>query len=107
MSTTDTFKAGYYYKAYVDVQTKTGYMFPLYDNGTSILPDITATVNGKTARVIKTYEQDPLYYATLEIEFGRCSERIIKQVELNGVTEPVAGARPSYAGTVGGTGLYP
>ena len=104
MDTTDTFKAGYYYRAFVDIQTKNGYMFPLYDNGTSIVPDITATVNGKTARVIKTYEQDPLYYATLEIEFGRCSERIIKQVELNGVTEPVAGARPSYTGTVGGTG---
>ena len=104
MDTTDTFKAGYYYRAFVDIHTKNGYMFPRIYDGVKYVPDIIATVNGREAEVIKTYEQSELYYATLVINFGRCSERYIKQVELNGVTTPVGGQHPSYTGTVGGTG---
>ena len=104
MATTDTFRAGYYYRVFLDVQTKNGYMFPTCYDGMKDVPDITATVNGKTATVTKMYEKEALYYATLEVNFGRCSEYYIKQVELNDVVTPVAGAHPSYTATVGGTG---
>ena len=46
------FWSGYYYKLVVDIRTNNGYEFPLYDNGSSIVPDVPATVNGYTANVI-------------------------------------------------------
>ena len=98
-----TFMSGYYYKFYVDIQTESGYEFPLYDNGT-IQPDVSATVNGYYARVIKAYDQDPSTYITVEYDFGMCNDTIVEQIAVVDVTAPVAGERPNYTYNILGSG---
>ena len=100
---THTFMSGYYYKLYVDIQTASGYEFPLYDNGT-IQPDVSATVNGYYARVIKAYDQDPSTYITVEYDFGICNDSIVEQIAVVDVTAPVAGERPNYTYNILGSG---
>lgn len=98
-----TFMSGYYYKLYVDIQTASGYEFPLIDNGT-IQPDVSATVNGYYARVIKAYDQDPSTYITVEYDFGMCNDTIVEQIAVVDVTAPVAGERPNYTYNILGSG---
>ena len=98
-----TFMSGYYYKLYVDIQTASGYEFPLIDNGT-IQPDVSATVNGYYARVIKAYDQDPSTYITVEYNFGMCNDSIVEQIAVVDVTAPVAGERPNYTYNILGSG---
>ena len=98
-----TFMAGYYYKLYVDIQTASGYEFPLIDNGT-IQPDVSATVNGYYARVIKAYDQDPSTYITVEYNFGMCNDSVVEQITVVDVTAPVAGERPNYIYNILGSG---
>lgn len=97
------FMSGYYYKFVVDIQTKSGYEFPLVDVGT-IQPDVTATVNGYSANVIKAYEQDPSRYITVEYNFGECSDSVVNNIIVENVTPPVAGEKPNYTYSVRGTG---
>jgi len=104
MQTTDTFQAGYYYKLHADVVTKNKALFPLYDDGTKIMPDVSATVNGYTARAIKAYDQDPSYYITVEYDFGMCNDSVIEEITVVDVVEPVPGERPSYTYHILGTG---
>ena len=98
-----TFMAGYYYKLYVDIQTASGYEFPLIDNGT-IQPDVSATVNGYYARVIKAYDQDPSTYITVEYNFGECNDSIVEKIAVVDVAAPVAGERPNYTYNILGSG---
>ena len=98
-----TFMSGYYYKLYVDIQTASGYEFPLYDNGT-IQPDVSATVNGYYARVIKAYDQDPSRYITVEYNFGECNDSVVEKIAVVDVTAPVAGERPNYTYNILGSG---
>ncbi len=99
-----TFMSGYYYKVCVDIHTNNGYEFPLYDNGSSIVPGVSATVNGYNANVIKAYDQDPSSYITVEYNFGECNDSVIEEVKIVGVTEPVAGEYPTYSYSILGSG---
>ena len=104
MNANSTFMSGYYYKFVVDIQTKSGYEFPLYDNGSSIVPDVSATVNGYYADVIKAYDQDSSHYITVEYNFGACSDSIIENIIVENVTAPVAGEKPTYTYSIRGSG---
>lgn len=106
MEPSSKFQSGYYYKFYVDIRTDNGYEFPLYDNGSSILPNVSATVNGHYAKVIKAYEQDPSRYITVEYDFGECNDSVIEEVKIVNVKEPVAGEYPTYTASVLGTGYH-
>ena len=97
------FMSGYYYKLVVDIRTNNGYEFPLIDNGT-IQPNVSATVNGYYANVIKAYEQDPSRYITVEYDFGECSDSIVEKITVENVTAPVAGEKPNYNCSVRGSG---
>ena len=99
-----TFMAGYYYKLYVDIQTASGYEFPLYDDGSSIQPNVSATVNGYYARVIKAYDQDPSTYITVEYNFGECNDSVVEKIAVVDVTAPVAGEPPNYTYNILGSG---
>lgn len=98
------FWSGYYYKLVVDIRTNNGYEFPVYDNGSSIIPDVSATVNGYYADVIKAYDQDPSRYITVEYNFGECSDSVVNSIIVENVTPPVAGQKPDYNWSVRGTG---
>ncbi|MBR5524453.1 MAG: hypothetical protein IKU51_04215, partial [Clostridia bacterium] len=99
-----TFMAGYYYKFVVDIQTAKGYEFPLHDDGGRIMPNVSATVNGYYAKVIKAYDQDPSTYITVEYNFGECNESVVNKVTVVDVTPPVAGEYPTYVYNILGTG---
>jgi len=104
MSRTDKYKAGYYYRLYVDVNTLNGNQFAVYDNGSSIVPDVSATVNGYYANVIKAYEQDPSEYITVKYDFGICNDSVIESVAVVDVKAPVAGENPQFVCNLLGTG---
>ena len=97
------FTADYSYKFVVDIRTNNGYEFPLIDNGT-IQPNVSATVNGYYANVIKAYEQDPSRYITVEYNFGECSDSIVEKITVENVTAPVAGEKPNYNYSIRGGG---
>ena len=98
-----SFMSGYYYKLVVDIRTNNGYEFPLIDNGT-IQPNVSATVNGYYANVIKAYEQDPSRYITVEYNFGECSDSIVEKITVENVKAPVAGEKPNYNYSIRGGG---
>ena len=98
-----SFTSGYYYKLVVDIHTANGYEFPLTDNGT-VQPNVSATVNGYSATVIKAYDQDPSRYITVEYNFGECNDSVVEQIIVENVTAPVAGQKPCYNWSVRGTG---
>jgi len=97
------FTADYYYKFVVDIRTNNGYEFPLIDNGT-IQPNVSATVNGYYANVIKAYDQDSSRYITVEYNFGECSDSIVEKITVEKVTAPVAGEKPNYNYSIRGGG---
>ncbi|MBQ4282601.1 MAG: hypothetical protein IJB96_01580, partial [Lachnospira sp.] len=99
-----TFLSGYYYKLYVDIRTRDDYEFPVYDNGITIMPYVTATVNGHTANVIKAYEQDPGRYITVEYDFGECNDSMVESIIVIDVKQPVAGECPTYLCSTLGSG---
>ena len=104
MDINDVFITGKYYKFYTDIKTASGNMFPLYDNGVSIVPNVSATVNGYYANVIKAYDQDPSTYITVEYNFGMCNDSVIENITVVDVTAPVAGEHPSYTYNILGSG---
>jgi len=97
--------AGYYYKLVVDIRTKNGYEFPIIDTGT-IQPNVSATVNGYYATVIKAYDQDVSRYITVEYNFGECNDSVIETIVIENVTTPVAGEKPTYSASIRGSGYY-
>ena len=98
-----TFMSGYYYKLVVDIRTSNGYEFPLIDNGT-IQPNVSATVNGYYASVIKAYDQDPSTYITVEYNFGECNDSVVENITVENVIAPVAGEKPNYSYSIRGNG---
>jgi len=104
IDTSSKFAADYYYKFVVDIRTNNGYEFPVYDNGSSIVPDVSATVNGYYAKVIKAYDQDPSRYITVEYNFGECNDSVVNSIIVENVTAPVAGERPTYTYSIRGSG---
>ena len=72
------------------VRTTDGNEFTLYDNGVSIVPNVSATVNGYYANVIKAYDQDPSRVIVVEYDFGMCNDSVIENITVVDVTEPVA-----------------
>ncbi len=104
MQPTDRFVAGKYYKFYVDIRTMNGYEFPVYDNGSSVVPDVLAMVNGYTANVIKAYDQDPGRYITVEYNFGECNDSVVENIIVMDVKQPVAGELPTYTYNILGSG---
>jgi len=98
-----TFMSGYYYKLYVDIRTNNGYEFPLIDMGT-IQPDVSATVNGYYANVIKANDQDPSRYITVEYNFGECNDDVVENIAITNIDAPVAGQTPDYMANCFGTG---
>ena len=104
MDINDVFITGKYYKFVVDIKTASGNMFPLYDNGSSIVPDVSATVNGYYANVIKAYDQDPSTYITVEYNFGMCNDDVVENITITNIDAPVAGQTPDYTANCFGTG---
>ena len=104
MSQGDKFVAGKYYKFSTWVRTADGYEFPLYDNGVSIVPNVSATVNGYYANVTKAYDQDPSRVIVVEYDFGMCNDSVIENITVVDVTAPVAGEYPSYTYNILGSG---
>lgn len=104
MDINDVFITGKYYKFVVDIKTASGNMFPLYDNGSSIVPDVSATVNGYYARVIKAYDQDPSTYITVEYNFGMCNDDVVENITITNIDAPVPGQTPDYTANCFGTG---
>ena len=104
MSQGSTFVAGKYYKFSTWVRTTDGNEFPLYDNGVSIVPNVSATVNGYYANVIKAYDQDPSRVIVVEYDFGMCNDSVIENITVVDVTEPVACEYPSYTYNILGSG---
>ena len=103
MTSGDKFVGGKYYKVEMEVMTHSGYEFALKDVGT-IQPDVSATVNGYEATVVKTYEQDPSENITVQYNFGICNDTIIENIEILNVTAPVAGEKPRYTYSISGSG---
>ena len=102
----ETFRGNYYYRFVTDIRTNSGYAFATYDDGTRIVPDVTATVNGGTAKVTKAYEQDPSRHITVEYNFGICNDSVIEMVMVEDLTIPVAGQKPDYSAIVLGNGYH-
>lgn len=101
MSASTKFKAGYYYKLHVEIETRAGYEFPLDE----ILDPVPyATVNGFTATVKRVYDQDPTDYIAVEYNFGECNDSIIEKVVIQDIVAPVAGAKPQYSCKLSGNG---
>ena len=105
MTSGDKFIGGKYYKVEMEVRTHTGYEFALKDVG-SIQPDVSATVNGYKATVIKTYDQDPSESITVQYNFGLCNDTIIEEINIVDVPKPVPGEKPVYTVAVSGTGYH-
>ncbi|MBR5524732.1 MAG: dockerin type I repeat-containing protein, partial [Clostridia bacterium] len=101
------FEGGKYYRMVTEVQTiGNNYSFKITDKNGSVVPDVQATVNGKPAKVEKTYDQDPEKIITVSVDFGMCNDFMIEQIVLVDVVEPVAGQRPSYKANAFGTGYH-
>ena len=91
------FEAGKYYRLTFEIHTSEGQEFAVDASGVSVMPDVTATVNGMPATVQKVYEQDPTQHIAVEIDFGKCPAAV-QFVDLS-VTAPKEGETISY--TVG------
>jgi len=99
------FRSGDYYKLAVEIRAGNGYEFPLYDSGTNgIQPDVSATVNGYSATVTKTYGQDPSRWITVEYNFGECNDDVVETINVTNIDAPVAGQTPDYMANCFGTG---
>lgn len=104
MSPGSAFVAGKYYKFEIDVYCKSGYEFSVYDDGTSIQPNVAACVNNYGAKVSKSYEQDPSRYITVTYFFGICNSSVVSSITVTNVTPPVAGEKPNYTYSIEGNG---
>ena len=91
------FEAGKFYRLTFEIHAGEGQEFAVDASGVSVMPDITATVNGKPATVQKVYDQDPTQHIAVEIDFDKCPAAV-QFVDLS-VTAPKEGNTLSY--TVG------
>lgn len=109
MSSGTPFVGGKYYKVSMIVEVP-GENFALgwtRDSVTGELePRTMAFINEKQVDLVPVDGKDHLHYAEVSYEFGKCNSSIIREIEVVGVTEPVAGEKPSYAAGVRGTGYH-
>ncbi|MBE6713556.1 MAG: carboxypeptidase regulatory-like domain-containing protein [Ruminococcaceae bacterium] len=101
MDLNDTYTVGYYYKVFIDVMPLAGYKFAL---DPQLDPDVTATVNSYNAAVSRYAEVNPDELISVCYNFGQLNDNIIEQIDIEGITEPVVGSKPSYGCAVAGTG---
>lgn len=103
MDKNSTFVPGKYYKFTVDLYATDDNEFATY-NYTE--PNYAPYVNGNYVYGAgkKTYNKDALTFTTIEYVFGECNDSVIERIVIDGVTEPVAGKKPSYNATVRGSG---
>ena len=104
MNQGDKFVGGKYYRFVTWVGTTGGYEFPVYDDGVTIQPGVSVTVNGYYAAVTKAYEQDPSRYVAVEYDFGMCNDDVIENIVVENVIAPVAGEKPTYTYSISGSG---
>jgi len=109
MSSGTSFVGGKYYKVSMIVEVP-GENFALgwtRDSVTGELePRTRAFINEKQVDLVPVDGKDHLHYAEVSYEFGKCNSSIIREIEVVGVTEPVAGEYPNYVADVRGTGYH-
>ncbi len=91
LESTDHFIENHVYEVQLWVEAKSGYEFRT--NGA--VPDVTATVVGKTAKVTKAYEYQAWAMIVVSYTFAPCGKKEIKSVDLQleGITKPGNGLR--------------
>ena len=91
LESTDHFIENHVYEVQLWVEAKSGYEFRT--NGA--VPDVTATVVGKTAKVTKAYEYQAWAMIVVSYTFAPCGKKEIKSVDLQleGITKPDNGLR--------------
>ena len=75
----DKHEAGKVYRANVWVEVNSGYEFKYIDSRT---PDVTATINGKTATVHKAYEYNAWAMVVVSYTFEPCPKKEIYSVDI-------------------------
>ena len=101
MDKDSTFVAGKYYKFSVDVQSKSNRVFGNYNN---IEPTIWAKVNGNYVKPLVMNGKTPDHNLTVEYDFGECNDSVVENIGVYGITQPVAGEKPSYTYYTYGSG---
>ena len=101
MASNATFTVGKHYRASINVMTRSGNIF---DIDAQIEPNVVATVNGYYAEVFRYPEEDPSELICVRYDFGILNDNIIEQIDIDGVTEPVVGEKPSYDCAISGSG---
>jgi hypothetical protein len=81
-----SFIDGHHYLVTVFVKANPSYEFPA--------TAVTGTVNGQSGGVYKMHGYDETVFRTVEYEF--IAANAVTSVEVNGITEPKAGQKPSY-----------
>ena len=86
LESTDHFIENHVYEVQLWVEAKSGYEFRT--NGA--VPDVAATVVGKTAKVTKAYEYQAWAMIVVSYTFAPCGKKEIKSVDLQleGITKP-------------------
>ncbi len=84
MSIGDKFEADKIYRVDVWVEAKSGYEFRCVNDNT---PNVSATINGKTAKVSKAYEYKAWAMVVLSYTFAPCPKKEISHVDI--VIDPV------------------
>ncbi len=90
---TDTFDYGKTYSVIVYLEINSGFEFASNDGKT---PAVTATVNGKDAEVFNA-SFSGLYKLGVKMEYT--TPKLIENVEITDIVEPVAGENPRYTAT--------
>lgn len=75
----DTFIIGHVYKVQVWAEAKSGYEFRYVNSAT---PNVTATVDGKSASVSKAYEYNAWAMVVVSYTFPACTEHVIQSLNI-------------------------
>lgn len=67
-------------------------------------PEVTATLNGYNAVVVRTYDQVADERITVQYSFGICNKTVIESVIIENVVAPVVGEYPAFTCSYAGTG---
>lgn len=109
MGASEAFAGEKYYKVAMIVEVP-GNNFALgwkRDSVTGELyPKTQAYINNAQTKPVPVDGKDPLHYAEVCLEFGKCNSDIIREIEVINVKEPAAGEHPSYVAGVRGTGYH-
>ena len=91
LESTDYFTENHVYEVQLWVEAESGYEF----RTSGAVPNVTATVGGKTATVSKAYEYQAWAMIVVSYTFEPCGKKEIKSVDLQleGITKPGNGLR--------------